>query len=234
MPAASTPSDGDVIFNRASVALARSQRLVASWLSPRTAEESAQAKSEQELEKEDQETFKPVPELLGVGAPLPEEIPDGSFKRSHLSSNDKLRKQLLGKNAVNRASGSQHTPSKHLTATRESSKPVKRPYTEDSEDEEEGRASSFKSRRARSNNVSPAPLRKPPAAQPKDEDVEDSNEDTKGDDLGVRPPKASSPTLSAKAKRPTSSFLDDVLEEKAKKKKKKKHKKDREAATAAT
>ncbi|KAJ9649623.1 hypothetical protein H2199_000401 [Coniosporium tulheliwenetii] len=185
MPAASTPSDGDVIFNRASVALARSQRLVASWLSPRTAEESAQAKSEQELEKEDQETFKPVPELLGVGAPLPEEIPDGSFKRSHLSSNDKLRKQLLGKNA-----------------------PVKRPYTEDSEDEEE--------------------------AQPKDEDVEDSNEDTKGDDLGVRPPKASSPTLSAKAKRPTSSFLDDVLEEKAKKKKKKKHKKDREAATAAT
>lgn len=184
MPAASTPSDGDVIFNRASVALARSQRLVASWLSPRTAEESAQAKSEQELEKEDQETFKPVPELyasclsssisymlslyrLGVGAPLPEEIPDGSFKRSHLSSNDKLRKQLLGKNAVNRASGSQHTPSKHLTATRESSKPVKRPYTEDSEDEEEGRASSFKSRRARSNNVSPAPLRKPPQRSPR-------------------------------------------------------------------
>lgn len=71
MPAPTTPSDGDVIFNRASVALARSQRLVASWLSPPTAEESAQSKSEEQLEKEDQDTFTPVPELYASSLSLP-------------------------------------------------------------------------------------------------------------------------------------------------------------------
>lgn len=53
-------SEADIIFNRASVALARSQRLIASWLPP---SELANAKSEEEVEKEEQEIFKPEPEL---------------------------------------------------------------------------------------------------------------------------------------------------------------------------
>lgn len=57
------PSEADIIFSRASVALAKSQRLVASWLPPRTASELANAKSEEELEREEQEMFAPVPEL---------------------------------------------------------------------------------------------------------------------------------------------------------------------------
>jgi hypothetical protein len=35
---------------------------------------------------------------LGVGAPLPEKAADGSWNRTELSSNDQLRKQLLGRN----------------------------------------------------------------------------------------------------------------------------------------
>lgn len=57
------PSEADVIFNRANVALAKSQRLVASWLPPRTEAELQSSKSEEQIEKEEQELFTPVPEL---------------------------------------------------------------------------------------------------------------------------------------------------------------------------
>lgn len=57
------PSEADIIFNRASVALAKSQRLIASWLPPPTASELAKAKTEEEIEKEEQEMFTPIPEL---------------------------------------------------------------------------------------------------------------------------------------------------------------------------
>lgn len=57
------PSEADIIFNRANVALARSQRLIESWLPPKTADEMASAKTEEELQKEDEALFKPTPEL---------------------------------------------------------------------------------------------------------------------------------------------------------------------------
>lgn len=57
------PSEADIIFNRANVALAKSQRLVASWLPPRTEEEMRTAKTDEEIGKEEQELFTPVPEL---------------------------------------------------------------------------------------------------------------------------------------------------------------------------
>lgn len=59
-------SEADVIFNRANIALAQSQRLVVSWLPPKTAEELRDTKSEaehvKELEKEESEIFVAVPE----------------------------------------------------------------------------------------------------------------------------------------------------------------------------
>lgn len=55
------PSEADIIFNRASVALAKSQRLIASWLPPPS--ELTNAKSDAEMEREEQEMFTPVPEL---------------------------------------------------------------------------------------------------------------------------------------------------------------------------
>lgn len=55
-------NESDIILNRANVALARSQRLVASWLPERTPDELANAKSEEELQREEDEIFTAVPE----------------------------------------------------------------------------------------------------------------------------------------------------------------------------
>jgi hypothetical protein len=63
MPPSKGPSEGDIVFNRASVALAKQQRLIASWLPPRTAEEASNSKTTEELEREEQEMFAPIPEL---------------------------------------------------------------------------------------------------------------------------------------------------------------------------
>ena len=62
MPASTT--EADIIFNRANVALAKSQRLIASWLPPRTEAELQNTRTEEEIEREEQEMFAPVPELL--------------------------------------------------------------------------------------------------------------------------------------------------------------------------
>lgn len=58
----STSKEADVVFNRANVALARSQRLIASWLPPATEEELASTKTEEQLQKEEDEIFTAVPE----------------------------------------------------------------------------------------------------------------------------------------------------------------------------
>lgn len=55
-------TETDIVLNRANVALAKSQRLIASWLPPRSEEELKKAKSEEELDREEQEIFKPAPE----------------------------------------------------------------------------------------------------------------------------------------------------------------------------
>lgn len=59
---APTPSEADIIFNKANVALAKSQRLLASWLPPRKPEELQNTKTEEELDREEQEVFVPMPE----------------------------------------------------------------------------------------------------------------------------------------------------------------------------
>jgi Protein of unknown function (DUF3245) len=55
-------SESDIVFNRASLALAKSQRLIASWLPPRTPTD-VDAETEEELEKQESEVFSPVSEL---------------------------------------------------------------------------------------------------------------------------------------------------------------------------
>jgi Protein of unknown function (DUF3245) len=55
-------SESDIVFNQASLALAKSQRLIASWLPPRTPTD-VDAKTEVELEKQESEVFSPVSEL---------------------------------------------------------------------------------------------------------------------------------------------------------------------------
>ncbi|KAL8705250.1 MAG: hypothetical protein Q9201_001629 [Fulgogasparrea decipioides] len=101
-------SEADIIFNRASVALAKSQRLVASWLPPRTDDELRNAKTEEEIEQEEKELFTPVPEVLGLGANIPEDVNNGELKKQKLDSNDLLRKQLLGDDYAKRRGAGSH------------------------------------------------------------------------------------------------------------------------------
>ncbi|KAL8750602.1 MAG: hypothetical protein Q9199_006962 [Rusavskia elegans] len=142
------PSDADIIFNRANVALAKSQRLVASWLPPRTDDELKNAKTEEQIEKDEQEMFTPVPEMLGLGAKLPEDLKDWDLKRQKLSSNDQLRRQLLGKDHAKLRSKDSHD----RTALRDAEPPlsigskprptpVKRGLEDENSDAEGGRAS---------------------------------------------------------------------------------------------
>ena len=58
-------SEADIVFNRASLALAKSQRLIASWLPPKPPQETAARKTEEELEKKESELFSPAPESYG-------------------------------------------------------------------------------------------------------------------------------------------------------------------------
>lgn len=59
---AASKSESDVILNRANVALARSQRLVSSWLPALTDDGLSHVKSEEELQREEDEIFTAVPE----------------------------------------------------------------------------------------------------------------------------------------------------------------------------
>jgi hypothetical protein len=59
---ATSKSESDVILNRANVALARSQRLVSSWLPALTDDGLSHVKSEEELQREEDEIFTAVPE----------------------------------------------------------------------------------------------------------------------------------------------------------------------------
>lgn len=55
-------SDTDIILNKANIALARSQRLVASWLPSEIATDQGNVKNDSEVQREEDEIFTAVPE----------------------------------------------------------------------------------------------------------------------------------------------------------------------------
>ncbi len=112
-------AEAEVIFNRASLALAKSQRLIASWLPPKS-QVAAAIKTEEELDREESEIFSVVPERyhlqnsyhspvytltrtrLGLGAPVPEvsERQPARIGSQSARMDDKLRKQMLSRNTT--------------------------------------------------------------------------------------------------------------------------------------
>lgn len=224
-------NDADVILNRTNVALARSQRLVASWLPPKTAaEESATSKSEEELRQEEDEIFTAVPERLGLGAPLPQKEADGSWNRGELDSNEKLRKQLLGRNyqkvmkktaSTTNQSHKRQDVGNGASDTASSPMPLaagkeRKDGNEDDDEDDEGRTSlvgrSKKKRAAVAVDGSgdhdngASDQAQTAAAQP-DGAVEEEMLTKKQN-------------LSSKGKRRATSFLDEILADRGKKKKK--------------
>lgn len=175
------------------------------------------------------------------------DIADGSFTRRTLTSNDKLLEQLLGKKKAKA----------HLAAKAEAARPnasakaqrygqpavVKR---DESDDEEEGRAATFKSKRSRKTTSKPVVTR----VDSDDEDeemrakrlaadlnsekeevlleqlTEESKEGEKDDDV------EEVKTVPRKSKAKPKSFLDEILAERSKKQKAKSTKKEEKAVIA--
>jgi hypothetical protein len=88
-------SETDIILNKANIALARSQRLVASWLPVQqtSAEQDlSNAKTDEELQREEDEIFTAVPEryvyrghFLRLSSQSVQSATDLSFFYTHIS-----------------------------------------------------------------------------------------------------------------------------------------------------
>ncbi|KAL9578996.1 MAG: hypothetical protein Q9212_005366 [Teloschistes hypoglaucus] len=204
------PSEADIILNRANVALAKSQRLLASWLPPRAKEELESAKTSEEIEKEDQEIFTAVPEVLGMGAMLPEEVTDRDLKRQKLTSDETLRKHFLGRDHAklqNKARQGERDRIGFGRAMSAGSKPRptlgKREEDRVSSDDEDGRSQLGKKRRRK---------------------VEEQEEEQKAEvDASPENRVAGKKRLeSGKRSTKATSYLDEVLAQKQKKHKSKK------------
>jgi hypothetical protein len=168
---------------------------------------------------------------FGVGAAVPKEIENGTFTRRVPGSDDKLLQQLIGKKRAKAHLDAKHA--KKNGATQLGQKPVKPqapPKKEESEDEEEGRASAFKSKKrtitkskpVALNDVAtddgtvddqPAAIATPNAS--KGNDVQSEGDES---DVDVRPKKV--PKFGSQKSKPVS-YLDQLLAEKSKKKKNK-------------
>ncbi len=146
---------------------------------------------------------------LGLGAPLPKDVLDGDKRRSELSSNDRLRKQLLGKDMAKlhgRIVG--RTPvgsGGHQTLERPRPAPVKRRLEQDDDREEDecGRSSLGKTKRR---------------------SVEVMHEGARTDGVNATQSLGDGPISQSPGRRTASNYLDQLLAEKSQRKIKKRKK----------
>lgn len=177
---------------------------------------------------------------IGLGGILPKDVENGSFTKRTLTSDDKLLQQLIGKKKAKA----------HIMAKQEAARPSAATKThryskpavakkEVSDDEEDGRAATFKSKREGRK------ARKPPKALDSDDEDEETRakrlaagaktEDRETKELTTETPvedKSSekveeeeeaepAPPAPKKVKTKPKSFLDEILAERSKKKSKK-------------
>ncbi|KAI7339268.1 hypothetical protein KC315_g1313 [Hortaea werneckii] len=226
------PSEADVILNRTNVALARSQRLIQSWLPPRPSEESAATQSLPA--EDDEEDFRGLDETAGIGSRRKTEdegLPDGALRRKKLASNDKLLEQILGKKAAQqkkKQDASKNTIKSSLPAKQAPAQPTRPQEPDSEEDEEEGRAAAFKSKKRKANlpiSRSTEPPIRDVGAKAKANHEEESQPNHNGvHDAEPRPTKDEDTEDERPAKRKMGSYLDELLSQKASKKSKKKSK----------
>lgn len=227
------PSEADVILNRTNVALARSQRLIQSWLPPKPSEESAATQSTPA--EDDEEDFKGLDETAGIGSKRKAEdegLPDGALRRKKLASNDKLLEQILGKKAAQqkkKQDASKNSIKNSLPAKQMPAQPTKPQQPDSEEEEEEGRAAAFKSKKRKANPPVPRPA-EPPAqdaeAQERTNTEEGMQKNHNATHEAAEPQPANEKDTDDErpAKRKTGSYLDELLNQKASKKSKKKNK----------
>ncbi|KAK4893523.1 hypothetical protein LTR27_008206 [Elasticomyces elasticus] len=202
----------DTILNRM---IARDQRLMQVYQPARTAESG----NEQLDDDDDLDT---IGELGGIGSKRKAEDDDifDGLKRKKLSSEDKLLEQLIGKKAAQARKKSQEAS---RTTSRFGVRPQAKPAVVhkrdvESEDEEEGRAASFRSRKPKQRVVSTVSEVELETGEP----MKEIGDGDIAEEIS-EPAKEISPQPAKKRK--GGSYLDELLGQKAaKKSKRKKHK----------
>ncbi|KAG8626478.1 hypothetical protein KVT40_005423 [Elsinoe batatas] len=199
-----------VIFNKANVALARSQRVIESWLGPAA---NGQAGGGLWDEGDNEEDFKAEPDTLGVGAKAPEDDMGFGLRRKHPTSNEKLLEQIMGKKAAKEHQAKVAAQKASKSQANAPAVPEKKqavPVAVEEDSEEEGRASRFTSKASRKRARAEDASRSGAAS--------DGSEGEAGEAERRGSGKARKQNRGAKG----TSYLDQILAEKSKKKQKQK------------
>jgi hypothetical protein len=152
---------------------------------------------------------------LGLGAPLPQQgAADGSWNRTELSSNDKLRQQLLGKN-YRKNIGSIRTGATSRTSNTATATTGNLPSDDE---EEQGRSAVGRSKKG-SGGGRNAATEYVSAAEDKDNEAKNNDHDGNNNNnngAGKSIPKRTAAAASSKGKR-AGNFLDELLSDRSKK-----------------
>ena len=220
-------SQADIIFNRTNVALARSQRLIQSWLPPKPEAENQDTPANQD----DDDDFRGDSEIGGIGSAVQKDdsgLPEGAFKRRNPGANDKLLDSLLGKRAANAHRKAQALAKNATAQPQTAAKPLvketpKRPAQDSDSDDEGGRAAAFKSKRPRPSKPQPKIAEE---ATDNDTDARVADEEVKANvkEPSPEPPQETSTASKSGGRKRPASYLDELLGQKANKKSKKKKK----------
>lgn len=176
---------------------------------------------------------------LGVGAPLPTKLPDGSWNRAELDSNDALRRQLLGRNyqrvmkekAQQQQSQPQGAGAGKGTGELNSDVAEAEVVGEDGDEEEDGRTAAIgrkngqrqglsrnQKKRSKKRKAAEEQTERVPAGDP---DGDTQGQDKQGEKQSEEEGQDKSDNLPSRpARKKATSFLDEILAERSKKRKK--------------
>lgn len=155
---------------------------------------------------------------LGIGAPLPTKAADGSWNRAELDSNDKLRKQLLGKNykrVIAAGAGASVTGALGKPDVRATSGFNPKEVDDEHEvEEDEGRTSTVTKHRSRKRKAVVG------SGQSYEETTTNPDE-SQGYSSSPRESTSTRQPPRSKASNKATSFLDEILADRSKRRKKK-------------
>jgi len=222
-------AQADIIFNRTNVALARSQRLIASWLPPKPEAEHQDSTNPTADEDED---FRGDSEIGGIGSRAQKDdsgLPEGAFKRRNPGANDKLLDSLLGKKAANAHRKAQALAKSATVQGQDAPKPVlkekaKRPVQDSDSEDEGGRAAAFKSKRVKPSKPQSKSDNAEEEGANMDMETPEANDEPKTIVPTFQPPQETSTAAKSTGRKRPASYLDELLGQKANKKNKKKNK----------
>ncbi|KAF6231011.1 hypothetical protein HO173_010711 [Letharia columbiana] len=212
-----SPPESNIIYNRVNVTVAQKIRSIASWNPPRAANGSLNATNPGEETKSDEpESGTALPELTGFGATMRE---DGVVvERGEMSGNDRLRKQLLGKDHVKklaRGKRARGAGAVGVANQRRPAAPARREEHDWDSGDEGGRSSLGKSKLgARKHRL-------------KEEEGEEEQESGRVDDETEELAAHGSNVRAKEVPKRGSNYLDEVLADRSLRRRKKSRKKDR-------